>query len=118
MIQINSQHKIFIAIQPIDFRCGIDGIAALCEQKFQLNSKTGHYFLFRNRNASAIKILNYDAQGFCLLHKRLSAGRFIHWPTSSQSMLTLTPLQFQILFANGNPLPAHTFFESTQITRL
>lgn len=103
MLQITSKHKVFMAVHPIDFRRGIDGIAALCEQHYQLNAKSGHYFLFRNRTGDAIKILAYDAQGFCLLHKRLSAGRFKHWPTSSQQALELTPTQLQVLFANGDP---------------
>lgn len=40
---------------------------------------SGCLFVFRNRRATAIKALVYDGQGYWLLHKRLSAGRFRFW---------------------------------------
>ena len=53
-------HNLFIAIQPIDFRKGIDGIAGLCRQQLQQDAKSGTVFLFRNKKGNAIKILVYD----------------------------------------------------------
>jgi len=35
MIQITPQMRIFLAVEPVDFRKGIDGLAALCRQKLQ-----------------------------------------------------------------------------------
>lgn len=76
MLAITPKHKIYLAVQAIDFRRGIDGLAALCRQQFSIDPFSGHYFIFRNRHNSAIKILAYDSQGFWLCHKRLSKGLF------------------------------------------
>lgn len=61
MLAITPKHKIFIAVQHIDFRRGLDGIAALCRQQWQLDPLSGHFFIFRNRKANSIKILAYDS---------------------------------------------------------
>ncbi len=103
MLQITSKHKVFLAIHPIDFRSGIDGIAAICRRQYQLDPKNGHFFIFRNRKANAIKVLAYDTQGFWLCHKRLSRGRFDYWPNIKQSVVILTAAQLQVLLYNGDP---------------
>lgn len=103
MLQITSKHKVFLAIHPIDFRSGIDGIAAICRRQYQLDPKNGHFFIFRNRKANAIKVLAYDTQGFWLCHKRLSRGRFNYWPNIKQSAVILTAAQLQVLLYNGDP---------------
>ncbi len=104
MLQITSRHKIFIGIQAIDFRKGIDGIVAVCCQQLQLDPLSGHFFIFRNRRATAIKVLAYDAHGFWLCHKRLSSGTFKNWPTAQQPVLTLSAAQLTALIYNGDLL--------------
>ena len=103
MLNIQPHHELFIAIQPIDFRKGIDGIAALCRQQLQQDAKSGAVFLFRNKKANAIKILVYDGQGFWLCQKRLSSGSFKAWPTSPHAALALTPEHLHVLVYNNDP---------------
>jgi transposase len=103
MLSITAKHKVYLAIQAIDFRVGIDGLFALCKNQFALDPFSGHYFIFRNRKASAIKILAYDTQGFWLCHKRLSKGKFRHRPKTAHSLITLNSTQLQVLLQNGNP---------------
>jgi len=103
MITVSPKHRIFLAINPIDFRKGINGISRLCQSQFQQDSMNGHYFLFRNKRKTDIKMLYYDSQGFCLFQKRLSAGKFKSWPTAASSLVTLTPAQLQVLIYNGDP---------------
>ncbi len=76
MLQITPQMKILIAIEPVDFRKGIDGLAAVCKKSLAQDPFTGTVFVFRNRRSTAIKVLIYDGQGFWLCQKRLSEGRF------------------------------------------
>lgn len=64
MIQLNRQMRILVAIEPADFRKGIDSLAALCRNRLQEDPFTGTVFVFRNRRATAVKILAYDGQGF------------------------------------------------------
>lgn len=103
MITASPKHHIYLAIAPIDFRKGIDAIARLCQQKFQQDPMCGQYFIFRNKRKSDLKLLYYDSQGYCLFQKRLSSGRFMHWPTADNPLVTLTPAQLQVLLFNGNP---------------
>ena len=63
MIQITPQMRILVAVEPADFRKGIDGLARQCRQALQSDPFSGALFIFRNRNAKAIKILAYDLCG-------------------------------------------------------
>ena len=80
MIQTSATMRILVAVQPVDFRKGIDGLAAVCRQQLEQDPISGWAFVFRNRRATAVKILLYDGQGFWLCQKRLSQGHFGWWP--------------------------------------
>jgi len=108
MLQITSKHKIYMGISPIDFRKGIDGIVAICWDVLKQDPFSGHCFIFRNKKATAIKLLTYDTQGFWLCHKRLSTGAFKHWPGEQQSLLIISAAQLQVLIYNGDPLAVVT----------
>lgn len=108
MLQITSKHKIFVAIAAIDFRRGIDSLVALCQQQLHLDPLTGHVFLFRNKKATAIKMLMYDSQGFWLCHKRLSTGRFKHWPSTVHLVENFSVTQLHVLLYNGDPATVKT----------
>ena len=103
MIQITAHMKILVAVEPVDFRRGIDGLAAVCRQVLEADPMTGTLFVFCSRRRTAIKCLVYDTQGFWLCQKRLSAGRFKGWPQGQGSVLAWDPLQLQSLLWNGNP---------------
>lgn len=103
MIQITPQMRILVAVEPVDFRCGIDGLARVCREMLAADPFSGWLFVFRNRRGTAIKILVYDSQGFWLAHKRLSMGRFQWWPTSATAAATLEAHQLQRLIMAGDP---------------
>ena len=104
MLQITPHMKVLVAVQPVDFRKGIDGLAAVCKTTLQQDPFAGTMFVFRNRRATAIKVLVYDGQGFWLCQKRLSEGRFRWWPTSADpSTQALAAHQLTVLFSAGNP---------------
>lgn len=73
MLQITPQMKVLVAVHAVDFRNGIDGLAALCQKMLAHDPFTGTVFVFRNRRATAIKVLVYDGQGFWLCQKKLEA---------------------------------------------
>lgn len=66
MLQLSPQSRIFVAVEPVDFRRGIDGLGAICRQRLEQNPLHGALFVFRNRRATAVKLLIYDGQGFWL----------------------------------------------------
>jgi len=104
MIQITPQMRIVVAIEPADFRKGIDGLARVCKDVLKHDPFGGWIFVFRNRPATALKVLVYDGQGFWLCHKRLSSGHFRWWPAcGTAAAKTLAAHQLQVLFSAGNP---------------
>lgn len=107
MIQITPQMRVLVAVEPVDFRAGIDGIARLCRDRLTSDPFSGTVYVFRNRRGTAIKVLVYDGQGFWLCHKRLSTGRFQCWPTAADTHVTeLAAHQFQVLLFGGDPIAA------------
>jgi len=62
MIQLVPQLKILIACEPVDFRKGIDSLAAVCRARLEQNPFSGTMFVFRNRSGTALKLLVYDGQ--------------------------------------------------------
>ena len=60
MIQITPQMRIVVAVEAVDFRKGIDGLARLCRDGFGADPMAGALFVFRNRRRTAIKLLVYD----------------------------------------------------------
>lgn len=103
MIQVTPQMRILVAVEPVDFRCGIDGLARVCTAVLTTDPFSGTVFVFRNRRGTAIKLLTYDTQGFWLAQKRLSRGRFRWWPTSATATSALEAHQLQRLVMAGNP---------------
>ena len=74
MIQIASQIRILVAVEAIDGRKGIDAIAQLCREKLNADPFSGYLFIFRTRRGTAIRVLQYDGQGFWLATKRVIQG--------------------------------------------
>lgn len=104
MLQITPHMKIRVAVEPADFRRGIDGLARLCQQALGEDPFAGTVFVFRNRRGTALKVLMYDGQGFWLCHKRLSQGRFPWWPSAGAgSAQPLAAHQLLVLLAAGDP---------------
>ena len=49
MLQITPQMRLLVAIEPVDFRKGIDGLVAFCKQSLGEDPLRGALFAFRNR---------------------------------------------------------------------
>jgi transposase len=103
MVQLTPQTRIFLATEPIDVRKGIDGLGAVCRQQLGQNPLEGAVYVFRNRSGTALKLLLYDGQGFWLMMKRLSQGRFHWWPKTSDARVPLSARELMILMWNGDP---------------
>lgn len=106
MLAITPQMRIFVAIGPVDFRCGIDGLAAICRDHLEKDPFSGAVFVFRSQSRKGIKLLMYDGQGYWLAQKRLSMGRLKWWPTGEVQDARhrlLAAQELQVLLWNGNP---------------
>lgn len=104
MIQITGHMRILVAIEPVDFRKGIDGLSAVCRHKLYTDPFSGTLFVFVNKSRQALRVLVYDGQGFWLCHKRLSRGRFAwNFHAAEGKVRTLLARQLQMLLWNADP---------------
>lgn len=103
MLQLTPQSRIFVAVEPVDFRQGIDGLGGVCRRALAHHPLDGAVYVFRNRAGTGLKILVYDGQGFWLCSKRLSQGRLRWWPRADSATCRLSARERQILLWNGNP---------------
>lgn len=107
MLQITPHMRLLLAVEPVDFRKGIDGLAGIIRRVLRADPFDGSLFLFRNRRGTTIKAVLYDGQGFWLCQKRLSKGRFCWWPAKGdQQSQRLAAHEVQLLLWNGNPAAA------------
>jgi len=49
VIQLTPQMRLLLAVEPVDFRKGIDGLVAVCRQKLTADPMAGALFVFSNR---------------------------------------------------------------------
>ena len=103
MILVPPGVRILLAAQPVDFRKGMDGLAALVQQALRADPFAGDVFIFRPKRADRVKILVYDGTGLVLYTKRLEAGRFC-WPSSAEGVVRLSSAQLATLLEG---LPWH-----------
>jgi transposase len=104
VIAVTPQMRVLVAIEPTDFRRGIDGLARLVRAELGSDPFSGAVFVFRNRRASAVKLLVYDGRGYWLCHKRLSSGRFRFWPKGygGKPARALEAHELQVLVTGGD----------------
>ena len=88
--------KVYIACGYTDLRRGIDGLANLVQQQFQLDPFTNTLFLFCGRRRDRIKGLYWEGDGFVLVYKRLERGSF-QWPRNGNEARQLTEQQYRWL---------------------
>ena len=97
MLQITPQHRLMIAVSPVDFRKGIDGLVALCRSTLNEEPLDGHLFAFRNSRGTGIKLLIYDGNGFWLCQKRFSTGKLAWWPSNAEQANALRAVELLII---------------------
>ena len=97
MIAPGGQLKVYVAMRPVDFRKGIDGLALAVQEMFGLDPFCGAAFVFRSKRADRIKVLVWDRTGMVLVHKRLEGAKFV-WPQVRDGVMRMSPAQFSALF--------------------
>lgn len=92
-----AQMPVYLHRAPVDFRKQINGLAVLVSESMQLDAFKPGLFVFTNSARNRIKVLYWDAQGFCLWLKRLEKHRFV-WPLQLEAdVISLTADQLNWL---------------------
>ena len=76
MIAIPSGVRVLIATKPVDFRKGMDGLAAVVKEHLGADPFSGAIYVFRAKRADRVKLVVWDGTGLCLFAKRLEQGTF------------------------------------------
>ena len=97
MILPGQRLPIVVAMRPVDFRRGHDGLAATVQNELGLDPHSGLTVVFRSKRGDRIKVLVWDGSGLVLIYKRLEAGSFT-WPKVQDGIMRLSRAQFEALF--------------------
>jgi transposase len=90
--------RIWIATAPVDMRRSFDALAEHVRTVLAADPLSGHLFVFRNRTSQRVKILWWDADGYCLHYKRLERGTF-QFPAAAGTSLAIGPEQLKRLLS-------------------
>lgn len=96
MIVLPTGVRVLVATKPVDFRKGMDGLAAYVEQQLKADPFSGIVYVFRSKRADKVKLLFWDQTGLVLVTKRLEDGRF-RWPAIQDGVMRLSPAQLSAL---------------------
>jgi len=89
--------RVLVAMRPVDFRKGVDGLAALLKETLAQDPFSGTVYIFRAKRADRVKLLYWDGSGVVLVAKRLEKAHF-KWPTIRDGVMRLSPAQLAALF--------------------
>jgi hypothetical protein len=73
VLTLPSSVRIYVAAEPVDLRCGFDGLAAATRRLIEQSPLSGHVFVFLNRRRNRIKLLVWDRTGYLLLYNQPSS---------------------------------------------
>ncbi|MBF0207752.1 MAG: IS66 family insertion sequence element accessory protein TnpB [Oligoflexia bacterium] len=90
--------KIFASKIPVDMRSGFDALYKRTKETIGLDPRSGHAFLFVNKNRTRVKVLFYDGTGFVLIAKRLDRGVFSKFSPYYRKNIILTQAEFSLFF--------------------
>ena len=107
MLQITPQHRLLLCVPSIDFRKGIDSLAASCQQHLGSDPFSGAFFVFANTRKTSVKLLIYDGNGFWLSQKRFSSGKLAWWPKTIEEAYSIRSVDLLIMLQQGDPKVAH-----------
>ena len=96
-----------LATRPVDFRKGMDGLAALVGEVMGADPFSRVVYVFRAKRADRVKIVFWDGTGVVLLAKRLEVGAF-RWPKVQDGVVRLSAAQLSALLEGLDWTRVHT----------
>ena len=96
MIGPTSAVRVLVATNPVDFRKGAEGLAALVRDQIQADPFSGAIYVFRAKRADRVKLIYWDGTGVCLFAKGLEDGKF-RWPNAQDAVMRLSAAELSAL---------------------
>ncbi len=99
MLSFTGSLKIYLALEAVDLRAGINTLHALVVDRLKEDVRSGALFVFTNKSRRLLKVLCWDGTGLWLMTKRLEEGTFF-WPRAAEAgqvKLSLKPEAFAML---------------------
>lgn len=111
--EIRCFKAVYIYAGRCDLRKGIDGLATLVKQRFDLDPfQKNVLFLFCGGRADRFKGLVWEGDGFVLLYKRIEAGH-LKWPRSLDDMVEIDFSQLDLLLQGMTILERSSISETS-----
>jgi len=101
MISPAGNFKFYVASKPVDCRKGMDELAAIVMNEFELDPFSGAIFIFRSKRSDRLKLVVWDGSGLILGYKRIE-GRGFEWPRITDGIISINKSQFEALFEGLN----------------
>ena len=98
--------RVMIALDPVDFRKGAAGLAALVQTALGEDAFSRTIYVFRARRSDRLKLVFWDGTGLCLFAKTLEDGRF-RWPKIEDGAMRMTPAQLGALIEGLDWMRVH-----------
>ncbi|MFT9205385.1 MAG: IS66 family insertion sequence element accessory protein TnpB [Liquorilactobacillus mali] len=98
IIDIRQLHGIYLVCGKTDLRRGIDGLANVVSQQYDLDPYSKSLFMFCGTRKDRFKALLWDGDGFLLLYKRIENGR-LQWPRNMNEVKRLHSKQLERLLS-------------------
>jgi transposase len=107
VLTLGTTGRILVAIQPVDGRKGIDGLAGVVRAVLGRDPNGGDLFVFKNKRGDRLKILAWMGDGFALYLRRLERGTFA-FPTAAGAEVTVTSTQLAMILGGVDPAGTRT----------
>lgn len=94
----SSPVRLWLCTAPTDMRKSYDGLVGLVRSRLGQDPLSGQGFVFVNRRRTQLKLLYFDAGGYCIWSKRLERGEFgVRHGGDEAAGRTLGATEFQAL---------------------
>ncbi len=101
MIRFSASIQVYVSLEALDFRCGLNGLLSRIQKMFGHLPQEHYLFLFCDRRCKKVKAVFWDKNGFMLLYKRLETGIF-QFPKIRAGTISLNRLQLECLLSGMN----------------
>lgn len=98
----NRKLRVFVCTRPTDMRGSFDSLYKKTKDILCLDPKSGHMFLFMNKQRNRVKVLFYDGTGYVVIAKRLDRGSFSKFNPYYRQNVILTQAEFALFFEGAS----------------